>query len=215
MHQPLKKLKNYFLAGSPRSRFWPCAKGAGQGPRPKFTKGFTLMETLIALVILSVAITGPLALVQRAINASTFAQGQVVASFLAQGVIEYVRNLRDNNDLQGNFWLDNESGGQLTSCTKDIPCGLGDLVSVGNPVATCDTFGPTGCLLKFNADENSSSYGVYGYQSGWQNTNITRKFWVEAIGSDEAVITVEVTWKASGTITNSVVTRDHLFRWRQ
>lgn len=60
-------------------------------------QGFTLIETLVAIAILTVAIVGPFVAIQNALTASFAARDQLVASMLAQEAIEYVRAIRDGN----------------------------------------------------------------------------------------------------------------------
>ncbi|HAO65029.1 TPA: hypothetical protein DCQ44_03565 [Candidatus Taylorbacteria bacterium] len=59
--------------------------------------GFSLIETLIAVSILMIAITGPLALVQAGLFSSIHQRNEVTAVFLAQEAIEYVKSVRDAN----------------------------------------------------------------------------------------------------------------------
>ncbi len=71
-------------------------------------KGFTIIETLVAITILMVAITGPLTISQRGLTNAVFARDQLVATYLAQDALEFVHYARDwnvansfayNNDL--------------------------------------------------------------------------------------------------------------------
>ncbi|MBU3668980.1 MAG: prepilin-type N-terminal cleavage/methylation domain-containing protein [Candidatus Taylorbacteria bacterium] len=69
----------------------------------KYTKkkAFTLIETLVAISILTIALTGPLAVIAQALRSSYFARDQITAYYLAQEAIEYIRNRRDINGLKG------------------------------------------------------------------------------------------------------------------
>lgn len=62
--------------------------------------GFTIVETLVAIAILTIALTGPLAVVSQSLRSSYFARDQITAHYLAQEAIEYIRNRRDQNGLQ-------------------------------------------------------------------------------------------------------------------
>lgn len=61
--------------------------------------GFTLVETLIAVVILIVSVVTPLSVASQAIVYSAIARDQIVASNLAQESIDFVRNERDRSAL--------------------------------------------------------------------------------------------------------------------
>src|SRR3989344_3852661 len=62
-------------------------------------RGFTLIETLIAVLLLSVAITGPLTIASKGLTATLVAKDQFIAFYLAQDAVEYVRYVRDSNCL--------------------------------------------------------------------------------------------------------------------
>lgn len=62
-------------------------------------RGFTLVETLVAITVVVTAMIGPLYAVQQSLNASRTAREQLIASSLAQEGVEYVRAIRDSNYL--------------------------------------------------------------------------------------------------------------------
>lgn len=74
------------------------------------SRGFTILETLVAISILVLALTAPLVIVAQALRSSYYARDQVTAYFLAQEVIEFLRNKRDNAGLQSSMtaeeWTD-------------------------------------------------------------------------------------------------------------
>ena len=70
-------------------------------------KGFTLIETLVAILLLSSAIAGPMTIAARGLYASTIVRNEVTAYYLAQDAMEYIRYARDSNSLTGSDWLSN------------------------------------------------------------------------------------------------------------
>lgn len=106
-------------------------------------KGFTLLETLMAISIISITITGPLAIAAHATKLISVAKNQLVATFLAQEAIEMVRREKDSNMIKirdeervgwgpDNYdWLRGEIidhavpsyGGGLTGCIFEISKG--------------------------------------------------------------------------------------------
>ena len=62
--------------------------------------GFTLIETLVAVSLLSVSIVAPMALTTQSLTAAYYARDQVTAFNLAQEGIEAIRAIRDGQILQ-------------------------------------------------------------------------------------------------------------------
>lgn len=60
------------------------------------TKGFTLIEALVAISIVGLAIGGPMYAANRALVASQIARDKLTAIYLAQEGIEQVRYVRDS-----------------------------------------------------------------------------------------------------------------------
>lgn len=69
-------------------------------------KGFSLIETLVAITVLIGAIAGPLTLASQGIKAASLFKNQLIASNLAQEGIELVHAKRDSNILDGKEWMD-------------------------------------------------------------------------------------------------------------
>lgn len=61
--------------------------------------GFTVIESLVAISILLLAVSGSFAAAQSSLQSSNFVKNRVTAYYLAQEGIEYIRHLRDNNGL--------------------------------------------------------------------------------------------------------------------
>ena len=65
----------------------------------KNNKGFTLVETLVSISIFSISILGLLSVLASGISNTSYAKQKMVATYLAQEGIEYVRNVRDTSVL--------------------------------------------------------------------------------------------------------------------
>ena len=101
-------------------------------------KGFTIIEALVAIGILTVAISGGFAAVSHSLKKATFTKEQVTAFFLAQEGMEIVRDKRDTNSISGASW-----GAGLTSsgspCLAPNVCYV-DATTYPNPTFTnCGT----------------------------------------------------------------------------
>lgn len=65
----------------------------------KNKKGFSILEVLAAVFVLSIGITAVLSLMSNSISNSVDSRNSIIASALAQEGAELVRNIRDNNFL--------------------------------------------------------------------------------------------------------------------
>ncbi len=63
------------------------------------TKGFTLVETMVAITILTLAVSGAFLAANTALIAANISRDQLIASYLAQEGVEYARMKRDNTYL--------------------------------------------------------------------------------------------------------------------
>src|SRR3989344_1991357 len=85
------------------------------------SRGFSLIESLVAIAILILAVTGTLTIASKSISISGQARDQITAAYLAEEGMEFIRNTRDNNVLAGASWVSGLSaciGG--SGCTVDV-----------------------------------------------------------------------------------------------
>lgn len=169
-------------------------------PLDKFKRnsGFTLIETLVALTLLTVGLIPAFQEATMAVTLSGSVRNSLIASSLAQEGVEVIRALRDANWFAGRPFDDRLATG-TTDCTAGclIQYYSTDIVSLmGNPP------------LKLNADS-----GLYQYNSG-DPSLFHRKMTITKIGTSELKVTSEVTWdEHSGT--KQHVVEYHLFDWLQ
>lgn len=185
----------------------------------KTVRGFTLIETMVAVTILTLAIAGPLVTANRAILAARISRDQLTASYLAQEGIEYVRAMRDKEYLlayqaggasvSDTAWSNflNTSINQCRSsvCTLDPSRSMGS--GVGLALAPC-----SGSCAPLYLTQLSD--GTYGYtQQGGTATPFTRTIQaIDVSGSDERVVS-NVSWSYHGT-PYTVTVSDHLTPWQ-
>lgn len=183
------------------------------------TKGFTLIETMVAISILAVALVGPFTAVQNALSSSYIARDRLIAATLAQEGLEYVRSIRDNNYHANLDWLDgfNSSTNTRDACfgVLSAPSGycivdatLGDFHVAQNADAMK---GYTAASASNIPRLYISATGLYNQYSGTQ-TYFTRTVQLQTISDHEVKVTVEVSW-VRGVTTYSVVVIDHLQNW--
>ena len=171
--------------------------------RDRTKGGFTLVETLVAITVLVMAVAAPLTLGSQGLTASRVARDQVIATYLAQEAVEYIRNLRDNNELAGqSSWLTG-----LSLCLSGATCKI-DIPQT--EVTSCG--GGTCPVLNFN-----STTGLYGYTptgGSWTATKFTRSIAMqETVPGIEAKITVTVSW-SDGILTRTVRVSEYILNWQ-
>lgn len=191
-------------------------------------KGFTILETLIAITVLVFAITGPLSLVAGSIRTSGYARDSITAFYLAQEAIEYIRNTRDINALNDGLtaadWLRNiESGtnpnGTFT-CINDYgsensKCSL--LNGGFYALYDCD---PSGCVaLSFTGAIGTIPYGGIAIASA--DSQFNREIWLERVpdglgassADQQVIVNVRIKWR-TGTVDNDFLLREYLTNWK-
>ena len=83
-----------------------------QNTKYKNQRGFTILESIIAILVLSLSVSGVFSAVQQSLSQAIIAKDEVKAFYLAQEAVEIIRNKRDNNQLTkinggtGVTWLD-------------------------------------------------------------------------------------------------------------
>ena len=65
------------------------------GQKNKRSRAFTLVETLVAISIFTVSLLGLMSILAQGIADTNYAKRKIIASYLAQEGIEYIRNFRD------------------------------------------------------------------------------------------------------------------------
>lgn len=164
--------------------------------------GFTIVETLVAVAILMIAITGPLVSSTRALYTTLLARDQMTAVFLAQEGLEVVKNIRDRNILLGG--ADNWLG--------DGALSAGD---IGNCFPVCSVDALTGTLANTTLAGGQLYVNGNGEftTSGGTPTNFRRLVYVSDIFGFGNQQNVEVTvyWQ-QGAITNQFVLKGAIFK---
>lgn len=172
------------------------------------SKGFTLIETLIAISVLLLAVVGPLTVATQSLTSAAFARDQIVAFYLAQEATEVIRNKRDNNALSNSNW---DSG--FADCVSVDPCRIDATVSIdsGQAIEKCDT----GACPPLRRDTTS---GLYGYNGAWPESKYTREIQMESVGTenvsgDEIRILVTISWQ-TGPLQKSFTIQENIMNWQ-
>ena len=187
-------------------------------------RGFTLIETLAAVVLLTISITAPMLLTVRSLSSAYYARDQFTAFYLAQEAIEAVHQVRDNQILT--IAKTSAGGIDLFPCAIDGTGGTApkSFTVDGRPPAPADvirTTGSVGACIN-SSDPNScppleSDGQLYGYEMGWSNTNFTRYVNACYVGGDtnEVQISVTVKWQTAAQNERTFTISENMYRWIQ
>lgn len=203
------------------------------------SRGFTLIETMVAIALLMVALIPPMSLAAQSLTTAYFARDQITAFYLAQEGVEIVRSVRDANIIA-------LAKGQTIT---DVFCTPSNCIPYGTtasnaPVFTVDALQTTSNALDTCAQIGSGQYqcpylqtngSVYGYSpgcepngsnatwsvtdcgtlDGWTDTTFTRTvkaYLLNATDPDEMRVSVTVTW-SEGSLNQSFTINEDLYRW--
>lgn len=171
--------------GFTQHHFSPTKNGAG----------FTIIEVLIAVAVITIGILGILVIIHQTIAYMALSSSRLVATYLAQEGMEIVRNIRDTNWLNARSWNDGLNQGDYEADYNDP-----SLLSWGNN------------YLKING-------GFYNYDSG-DLTRFKRKITISDPGQASCgnapclSVKAEVFWQQLGR-THQVVSEEYLYNWLQ
>ena len=170
----------------------------------KNKKGFTILESIVAIFVLSLSISGVFTAVQQSLSQSIIAKDEVRAFYLAQEAIEIIRNKRDANQLADinngpTDWL--EGVVSASDCPFNGVCKV-DATAI-DKIQVC-----SGSCENLKQDSNFR----YGYLSG-NTTNINREIRIESVGVNEITVTAIITWTKGALPPFTFKVKTHLFNW--
>lgn len=168
-------------------------------------RGFTIVETLAAIVILMLAILGTTKATQTSISSYILSKDQITAFYLAQEGFEQVRNIRDENRLRNRNWLTG------LSANSSDPCFFGNACTVDpiNSTVPARCSGPGSCPVL----RQDATTGFFGYNASWPATIFRREIVLTEIDAKEISILVTVNW-SKGVINRQFKVRENILDWQ-
>ncbi len=164
-----------------------------------FEKGFTLLEMLIAIVIVTIGVIAVFSATTKYTEQTQQEKESLISSYLCQEGIEIVKNIRDTNWVSGVAW---NTG--LTSCASGCEADY-----TSNNLTPWSDQGRNLYIV------GSGSYeGLYQYivspQSSDLMTQYRRNITITQASSDELDIQVDVFWKSYTT-----TIKENIYNWKQ
>lgn len=188
-----------------------------QNTKYKNQRGFTILESIVAILVLSLSVSGVFSAVQQSLSQAIIAKDEVKAFYLAQEAVEIIRNKRDINQLDkinggSRTWLD----GIIDKCSFGSICTV-EAISFNN-IVNCGSEWGNCPFLKQNLNQSSNTFSLYGYNSAWTDTNFKREIKIERVRDDlfgnpvEIAVVVRIFW-TKGSKNMEFKAKTYLFNW--
>ena len=158
-------------------------------------RGFTLIEVMVAISVLTIGIMGIYTLIPKVISITSANANRFIVSQLAREGIEVVRNIRDTN------WLKNQPFD--TGLTQGVNYGV-----QYNGDSLINNYGQV--TLQLNTEGFYGYNGKFGY-SGGVDTRIKREIIIEKINNYTLNVKVKVTWPGEDSPFEA---EENLYDWR-
>lgn len=192
-------------------------------------RGITLVETIVAVTVLTMALGGPFLMAARSLKVAGYAREEVAAARLAEEGLEIVHSMRDNNSAEsdtGRAWdkgINDCALGCYIDVTKQlVPAAnqsIWDVDGLYPSVVDCNGACPN---EKFRVYMHTSGFyrqfdlAEYGGnpQGGYSKTNMTRMVRITPVSGTSREYLVEsiVTYYA-GPTQRTIQLSDTILNW--
>ena len=148
----------------------------------KIQNGFSIVEIIVAIFIISMGLIGVLSLVVQNIQAQRISKNILIASQLAQEGLELTRVQRDNNWIDGESWFCTNIVGKGASATFSIYFNGSEIVIDNDDV---------------DAELNIED-GFYVHGGGGDYSGFNRVISASNTSEEASTISCIVQWKEKG-----------------
>jgi len=153
-------------------------------------RGQTLIETLVAVSVLTAGFLGIVTLLSRSLGLNRVVSDNYAASYLAAEGVEVTKNILDTNAIKGNW--------------PGISSGYFEVTYDSSSLSPY-----TGKKLEFDSDRNLFAY------FGGVETAFTRRITIDISNQDEVKVNSEVNWITRGGGALKINVEDHFFNWKK
>ncbi len=185
--------------------------------------GFTLIEIITAIFIISAGTMGTFTIVQKVLNYTTINVSRFAAAYLVQEGVEIVKNIKDTNVIR--MWDDDGTAFPTPVWDDHIFCCETMPYNCVTPPCECDCEADYQFINPWLEDYSDTFLkiqgGFYKYSVGGTTTKFKRKISVkrekdnvgtEIDESDKIIVKVIVEWSQKGQ-TYQVQAQEDLYNW--
>ncbi len=200
-----------------------CLRPARAGGR----QAFTLVETLVAITILTVALIPIILIATQSISSASQSRNQMIASYLVQDAMDFIIAKKNENIIQckdvdkeskcnssgnvfGEDWLADMRDCIVTGAGNNRGCMVNTDRTVGLYTVICPS---AGCPFMFY----DTSKGTYGHTTGVPTVFKRTVKFMPFTGSmnDGMAVEVVVSWKGSGfKVNNDVKLKTNIYNFK-
>ena len=169
------------------------------------SKGFTIIETMVSVLIMSVAVVGMMVISSSGVVNLRYLKDKMTATMLSNEGIELVHNFRDS------YVINPDSGGWDGFFSSVSGCEEGCTFDALYPgvINSCTVYPDAPCQ-NLKVINGAYTYGA----TGAIDTKFTRLIKITPVGAtgEELEVSSSVFWK-QGSITHSVSSSTSLMNW--
>lgn len=165
------------------------------------SSGFTLVETMFAVIIMTISLTAFMGVVANSMFSAKYAKNEITANYLLQEVVDYIRNDRDSMVFRGDDSLTADPWESFVSkyintCSGACEIGVMDNVDGLSPYfKSCDS----GKCHNLYFDPNATEGSFYTYSDrevdGKTKTTFVREITATQISNEQVMFKVIISWK--------------------
>lgn len=183
----------------------------------KTNSGVTLVEALVAISIFVTSILAMVSVLASGVSNTNYSKSKIIASYLAEEGIEYIKNMRDtfmlydatDSQTGWNSFITKLNGG---SCLTVNGCYFdGQNVNYLSHSQPMTQITLTSCGASCPAILYDATTGEYGYSSG-TDYGFVRKVFVSQVSANEYKVSSTVSWK-QGSGNYNMTFSESIFNW--
>lgn len=173
-------------------------------------RGFTLVETIVAIAIFAFAITGLISITATGVFNTNFVKNKFTASYLALEGAELARGIRDSSSLAGNSWaVILSSPTILGNCIGAQGCRIDAWTQT--PPFDCNNDGSQCRNLSYDRGSGKFNYDFPDNVDTFESI-FRRTIKIENAGTEEVRVISRVDW-LQGSEPHSVTYTYNLLDW--